>query len=504
MAVTFISRLFGLVRMQLIAWLLGATRLGDVWTLSFMIPNLFRRLIGEGAMSSAFVPILSELTEKEQEQATREFMRNIFSLILLASTLIVSLMILILPWILPELIGLMRAGATSADPEHYARIVLPTRIMFPYLIFISLAAICQGVLNVQNRFALSAATPILLNICIISFGFLMRDWMEYPLWGLCTGVLIGGFLQFFVQWVHLYRLGFRLTPVFRFWNKRTREAFQLWLPSTFSAGVTQINALVSSMVAFNLIAGGAMAVETSTRLMELILGVFAVALSTSLLPALSRQRARNDLAAMSDSLFNAMGVMALITIPAAMGLMLAGPSIINVLFKRGAFDMRSLELTYVALIFHAMALIPIAWYRIVVQIFYAHKQVKLAMKIAIAGATINILGCFLWPRIFPAEIRHCGVALATLCSSWSLLLISIIFASRRFQCLWPKRFTHDLLKILLAALAFIMLWSGDPLHLLSIPMLAIKIAGSIAIYGALTWLLKVEALRSLISRKKTP
>ena len=173
---TTCSRVFGLARDQLIAFLLGTTRLGDVWSLSFMIPNLFRRLIAEGAMSSAFVPILSELSEKESEEAAKEFMRSFFSLLLGAATLIVTLMILLLPVVLPALLRLMSPGQ-AAEPEQIERIVLPTRIMFPYLLFICLAAICQGALNVYNRFALPAATPIVLNISIISCGFLLRDWM---------------------------------------------------------------------------------------------------------------------------------------------------------------------------------------------------------------------------------------------------------------------------------------------------------------------------------------
>ena len=500
--VTMISRVFGLARDQLIAFLLGATRLGDIWAVSFMLPNLFRRLIGEGAMSSAFVPILSEMTEKEQARATLHFMRGVLTLILIVSVLIVTLMVLALPWVLPDLARLLAPGGSLAEAGTYERLVAPTRLMFPYLIFISLASICQGVLNVHHRFGLPAATPIVLNLCIIAFGFGMRDTLGSPLWGLCSGVLVGGFFQFFLQWAYLYRLGFRLWPLMNFWTARTREAVRLWLPTTFSAGVVQINALVSTVVALNLVAGGAMAVQTSSRLMELVLGVFTVALSTSLLPALSRQRARNDDAAMAESLFRGIGVMSMITVPAALGLILAGPSVIAVLFERGAFDARGTRLTYTALIYHAMALIPISWYRLSIQVFYARKRAKVAAGIAVAGALINITGCFLFPGLFPADISHAGVALATLVSSWILFLVAIIWIHRGFALRWPRRLNRDLIMILLAAMSLPLVWMswGDPARILGLGELTIKVFVSCLIYGILVWLFNIAQIRDWMKR----
>jgi len=498
--VTSLSRVFGLVRDQLIAFLLGATRLGDVWAISFMMPNLFRRLIGEGAMSSAFVPILSELTEGGEKEKAREFSRCIFSMILLMACLIVTAVILTAPVILPWILKIMAPGRSMPSPEVHEQIIGPTQLMFPYLIFISLAAICQGVLNVNNRFALPAATPILLNICIISFGFLLKDQWSSPIWGLCIGVLVGGFCQFFLQWIRLYGMGYRLFPVLHFWNKETYEAIRLWLPTTFSAGVVQINALVSSMIAINLVEGGAIALANSNRLMELILGVFTVALSTTLLPAMSRQRSRKDHQGMSDSLFAGLGVMSLITIPAGLGLMLAGPSLIRILFMRGAFDEYGVILTYGALIFHGMALLPISLYRLVVQTFYAHKQVKVVVVIAAMGALVNIVGCFTLPQFFDQNLRHCGVALATLISSWFLFLTTALTAWKRFSLVWPRQLTWDLLKILAASCAFIPLWLGRP-EQMSFLVFVIKVLGSVCIYGILAFVFRVSAFRRIIHRK---
>lgn len=498
---TSASRVFGLIRDQMTAFLLGTTRLGDIWAMAFMIPNLFRRLIAEGAMTSSFVPLLAELSETEQERATHDFIRSFFSLILLLATLIVTLMVLLLPRALPFLLTIAAPAGDAPDPELYAHIVLPTQLMFPYLIFISLAAVCQGVLNVNNRFALAAATPIVLNICIIGFGYSLRNWHDNPIWGMCVGVLCGGFFQFALQWLRLHQLGFRLAPILGFWNQRTREAARLWLPTTFSAGVVQINALISTMIAINLLEGAAIALQSSNRLIELVLGVFTVALSTSMLPVLAKQRSRNDHQALQENLWTGLSTMSMITIPAALGLMLAGRSVIALLFQHGAFDQRSLDLTASALVFHGMALVPISWYRITSQTFYAFKRVRLAVVIAAIGAAVNISGCLLLPRFFQADLAHCGIALATLISSWVLFLLGISQIRARFQLTWPSRLNRDLTKICISALAFVPIWLPIRYHTHGPGTLVFKVLASILVYILFLKLLAVSGLPRLIRKK---
>ncbi len=222
--VTAISRVFGLLREGMIAWLLGTTRLADVWNLAFLIPNLFRRFLAEGAMSSAFVPLLSELRAEGDDAKEREFARAFFSLILMVCLVLTSVMILVLPWVLPWIISVFSVGQGARVP--HACFVFPAQLMFPYLLFISLAAVCQGILNVHNRFALPAATPIFLNVAIIVCGFCLRDSFSNPIWGLCIGVLLGGFFQFFIQWTKLYSMGFHLVPMLRIWHARTRLKYK--------------------------------------------------------------------------------------------------------------------------------------------------------------------------------------------------------------------------------------------------------------------------------------
>ncbi|CAM2005244.1 murein biosynthesis integral membrane protein MurJ [Acanthopleuribacter pedis] len=506
---TACSRVFGLMRDLLTNYLLGTSRSADIWVMAFMLPNLFRRLMAEGVMSSAFVPILAETLggepPEEAEQRAREFARAMFSLILVAATLVVGSIILLMPVMLPFILRVLTpSSGGGSDPEFLARLILPTRMLFPYLIFISLAAICQGVLNTKNRFALPAFTPILLNICIISFGWTLRDHWDSPIWGLCIGVLCGGFLQFFLQWLQLMRLGFPLNPTTRMWTPKTAEAFRLWLPTTFSAGVVQINALVSTAVAVNLFEGASMALFNSNRMIELVLGVFAAAISTSILPLLARQAGKKDEHGMNQSLWAGLSAMSLVTLPAAVGLLVSGAPVLSLLFQRGAFDDRSLTLTYSALIFHSMALLPISWYRILSQSFYAKKKVSISVVVATIAAVVNMAGCFIFPSFFPKNLAHCGVALATLVSSWLLFALALQQAYHHFQVRWPREFTTDLTKVTAAALAFVPIWltpgAGDPEPL----PLILRLVSSILVYGILIVFMRVSWVTRLRRKRGKP
>ncbi len=506
---TACSRVFGLVRDLLTNYLLGTSRIADVWVMAFMLPNLFRRLMAEGVMSSAFVPILAETLGEEPpvqaEQRALEFARAMFSLILVAATSVVGLFILLMPWVLPFILRLLTpSSGQGSDAAFLTQLVLPTRMLFPYLTFISLAAICQGVLNTKNRFALPAFTPIMLNICIIGFGWSLRNHWDSPIWGLCIGVLCGGFLQFFLQWLQLQRMGFGLWPTTRLWTPKTAEAVRLWLPTTFSAGVVQINALVSTVVAVNLFEGASMALFNSNRMIELVLGVFAAAISTSILPLLSRQAGKKDEQGLNQSLWAGLSAMSLVTIPAAVGLLVSGAPVLSLLFQRGAFDERSLTLTYSALIFHSLALLPISWYRILSQSFYAKKRVKVSVAVATVASVVNMAGCFVLPGLFPKNLAHCGIALATLVSSWLLFGLALQQAYRLFEVRWPREFTTDLIKVTLAAAAFVPIWW--PLNGAAIGPgpLILRILSSILVYVFLIYRWRVSWVTRLRRKPVKP
>lgn len=496
-SVTALSRVFGLLREMFVAAVLGTTRLADVWMIAFMLPNLFRRFLAEGAMSSAFVPLLAELRAAGDVRAEQEFARAFFSLIALVSSLVVTVLILILPWGLP---WVLRLFAATAENEVQQACVLPTQIMFPYLVFISLAAVCQGMLNVHNRYALPAFTPILLNLSIIGCGLALRHHLSNPVWALATGVLLGGFLQLAVQWYRLFSMGFRLHLTLKCWTPKTREAVALWWPITLGAGVYQVNIIVSQSIAIGLFTGALSALNYSNRIMELVLGVFAASITTSLLPVLSQQRTRQDMTSLNHTFWRAMEGISMITIPASIGMLLAGPTGLSILFQRGEFDQQSLNLTYGVLIFHGMALVPIAWYRVISQVFFAFKRVRIAVRLAVLGMLSNVALCLFLPPWFHPLNAHCGIALATLTSSWIMVLLGLATLRHAFQINAPPSIMTEMFKMILASASFVPLWL--PVTTQPLPWLPwlLKVVASCAIYGIMSWVLKIRVFRDTLIR----
>ena len=496
---TAVSRVFGLAREVLIASLLGTSRYADVWNMAFMVPNLFRRFLAEGAMTSALVPLLSEAHAAGDERQEREFARAFFTLILIAATIVSAVMIMSMPVVLPALIDFMSPGQTPTA-SNQSDAVLPTQIMFPYLVFVSLAAVCQGILNVRNRFALPAATPIFLNMAIIGLGYGLRNHFGSPIWGLCVGVLLGGFLQFMLQWIQLTRLRFWLWPTLRVWTKRTKEALKLWFPITLAAGIYQVNVLVSQTIAFNLFHGAMAALNYSNRLMELVLGVFATAISTSILPLMSKQKLDPDPSQMRKSLWRGLEALTLVTMPATLGMMLCGYTLISLLFQRGRFDVDSLNLVYGALLVQCVALVPISWYRVVSQAFFAFKHVRLSLALSAFASTINICLCLWLPSLFDPAYAHLGIALATVIYSWILILVAVRLVKNRYALAPEKGFMLELVKITLASTAFVPIWMPFRLEVLPLSTWLFKVGASAIVFVVCCWLMKVRSLESLFER----
>ncbi|MCB9397070.1 MAG: murein biosynthesis integral membrane protein MurJ [Acidobacteria bacterium] len=495
---TACSRVFGLVREMVIAALLGTSRWADIWNFSFMVPNMFRRFFAEGALSSALIPILAEVHDDPEKE--KEFARAFFSLVLLASTVFTAILILLMPVLLPALIQLTSTSLAEGQ-DDLVKAILPTQIMFPFLIFVSMAAVCQGLLNVHNRFALAAATPILLNVSIIAFGLGLQPFLNNPFWGLCAGVLVGGIFQFVPQWIALHRQGISLVPSRQFWTKKTRESVLLWAPMTIGAGIYQVNLLLSQSIAFSLSPASLSALTYSNRLMELVLGVFATALGTSLLPHLAKEKS-SDLSGFSSTLFQSMEGISVITLPASIGLMVAGYPIVALLFKRGAFDQESLNLTYIAVLFHAMSILPLSWYRVTSQAFFAMKQTRLVMILSLFTTVTNISLCYALPHFFPEGARHAGIACATLGYSWALVFISFYLLHRRWKISAPPSFGKETLKMVLASLMVCIPWWPFRVEELPTRLLFLKMSISICLYLATLKLLKSRGLIEIEGKLK--
>ncbi len=412
--VTSISRIFGLVRDQIQAILLGTTFIADSFAIGFILPNLLRRLFAEGNMVASFIPVFTEVSKEKGDEYSKKFFRDIFSILSIILIFIVIIGILISPL-------LVRILYKSAENNIEALNLASTlsKIMFPYLLFISLAALMQGVLNSNGFYSISAASPILLNIVIISISlvyyFFIPKIFDNISYVFSIAVLIGGVVQFVYQIPFVKRLGFSFKPSFDIKDFYVRKMIKLFIPGIFGASIYQINLLVSTAFAGYIGEGRVSAITFANRIHEFILGVFAVSIATVMLPTLSKLISNKENEEANNTLIYSLRLIAIITIPATFGIFILSKEIVMIIFQYGAFSKESTELVSNALKFLSISLFFIASYRIIVQSFYAMKDMKTPVYIAFFSFIINLFSNYLCVYIFKFDII--GIALSSVCSN---------------------------------------------------------------------------------------
>ena len=446
---TFVSRVFGLMREWLRGYLLGTTASSDAFALAFLLPNLLRRLVGEGALMAAFVPVISDYREHSTREELEDFTYSFFTLLLLILLGIVATALIsagLLRFFLPEF--------TKVEGKIDLTIRL-TRLMFPYILFISLAALSQAILNAHRVFIPSAATPILLNISIISFGLLASGMFSDPAYALGIGVLVGGMIQFFFQWPFLATYGIRYRFRFHFSNRGVNQVLRLMVPGAIGAGVYQINALVSQFIAAFLEEGSVAALRFSLTLIELVLGIFVISLTTVILPELSQKSSQGDMEGMKESLRYALRLVFIITLPALFGLIILRYPLITMLFRYGKFTAESVEMVAYALLYHAVGLVGIGGTRVVVQMFYSMKDTKTPVYVAAGVMVVNIVLCML----LSGPLRLGGIALAGSVASYCNFFALLFLIERRIGRVVDRSVVICLFKSLLSAFCMgVMLW----------------------------------------------
>lgn len=404
------SRVLGLVREQVRAHFLGTSLASDAFGIAFQIPNLLRRLVAEGAMSAGFIPVLSEVREQEGDAAALAFARRFFNFSLLVLSVVSALGVLGAGVIVAAFSGL--AGRV-VDPEARELTEALTRWMFPYIALVSWAAVLQGVLNTWRIFWVSAATSVLLNVAIIGVAVALAPGLEQPAWAFAIGVLAGGALQLAFQVPYVFKLGFRWRPEFTI-GPRVRQALWLLVPTVFGAGVYQINVLVSQAVAWGLGDGAVSSLQYSQRLLELTLGVFAVAISTVVLPALASDAAAGALDKVADTVLYSVRLCCFVCFPVTVGLLLLRVETASLLFERGAYGAQSSISTGYALGFHILGLTHIALARVLVPVFYAFKDTKTPVLIAFGSMVVNLSLCYALAPYFDFG----GISLANTASAF--------------------------------------------------------------------------------------
>src|SRR5215813_2573847 len=363
---TLISRITGYLREKVVAMLFGASARTDAFIVAWRIPNMLRDIVGEGAMSSAFIPVYAEVSQTRSEEEARAFVgRMIGTFAFLLATLTVAGILLS-----PILVDLL-AHDFRSRPWQFALTVSLNRWIFPYIFLVSMAALFQGVLNAHHRFAIPAAAPIFMNIGFIATTLVLAPRLEEPSYALAAGVLVGGLLQMAIQWPQLARLKAVGQPALGWRDPAVRSVLLLMTPRLFAYGINTINLTFATRFATELGTSNVSRLYFANRLKELVLGGFAVALATAILPLLSRQALAASREDFKSTLAFALRLLAFVTLPATVGLIVLRFPILRVLLEGGAFRADDTRATADVLATFALGLFFFAVVRVVVPAFYA-------------------------------------------------------------------------------------------------------------------------------------
>lgn len=448
---TLISRLLGLVRDIFIARFLGAGLVSDAFFTAFKLPNLFRRMFAEGAFSAAFIPLYARRLEEQGADKADQFARETMAVLLTLVTLIVILFELTMPWTLSLIgYGLDRAYDPQTGVRPYYLAVLYAHITMPYLLCMTLSALFSGLLNSRGFFSLAAGIPIILNLMMIATlaigGVMALPQRQLGLY-LSLAVILSGFVQMGLAFWGCQRAGIRLAFRRPRLSPNMRRLFFLGLPGLFSAGITQINLLVSHSIA-TLQKGAASWLTYADRLYQLPLALIGIALGLALLPNLSRRLRAGDICGAQNTFHNALEIATFLTLPATCALLILADFFITGLFQRGAFTAETSLQTAKALRYFALGLPAFVLLKIISPAFFAHEDTKTPMQFAILSACINIsLGISLF---FSWGFQ--GLALATSLAAWVNVAGLVLVLRHRNQfpmraALWIK-----FIRILLASL----------------------------------------------------
>jgi len=447
---TFSSRVLGFIRDMVLARLFGATPAADAFFVAYRVPNLLRELFAEGSMSSAFIPIFTEYQTLKSKRDAWELASAVFTTLLTIVTGITILGIVLAPGI----VWLLAPGFHD-DPSKLAMTTLLTRIMFPYLLFISLAALAMGILNSLRAFAAPAFSPVFFNIFIIGCAFFLSPTLPEPILGVAIGVVAGGAAQFAMQLPGLklrgVLFGFRFEPG----HPGVKRIGRLMVPSLLGLSVTQINITVSTILA-SFFAGGPTYLFYGMRLIQFPLGIFGVALATAILPTLSAQAARGALEELRGTVSFGLRMIFFIILPAMLGLILLRQPIVHLFFEHGSFTHADTVATATAVFCYAIGLWAFAGVRIIVAAFYSLQDTKTPA----VTAAIAVAGNIAFSILLMSPLGVSGLALATALAAMVNGGILVAVLNRRLGGVDWTSIGRSSLRVILACLPLVLacLW----------------------------------------------
>lgn len=488
---TMLSRIMGMVRDMVVSRLFGAGLATDAFFAAFQIPNMLRRFFAEGALTAAFVPTFSATLTKQGDEKARELANTCFTLL----TIVMAFITLIGIVFSPVIVGLMFPGF-KAEPGKFELAVLLNRLMFPYIFFISLVALCMGILNTLRHFFTPAISTVFLNISMILAALCLRGFFEAPVTALAVGVLIGGFVQLVMQVPVLWKKGFPLKPDFNFSSPEIRTITLLMLPSVFGVGVYYLNITVSAILASLLPQGSVSYLYYAQRLFEFPQGIFTASVAQAVLPSMSRQAAEGDMDGMKASLSFGVRLMLFITIPAMVGLIICSTPIFSLIFMGGAFKYETVVNSASALMYYSTGLSFVAVTRVLAPVFYALKDTKTPVYTALVTFVVNL--CLSLALMGP--LKHGGLAFASTLSALCNMLMLLWLLRRKIGCFGGRSITVTALKSSAASIPMgILVWYGCSLidwsqggH----KMLKALVLGGAIVCGSALYLLLAKMLRS--------
>ena len=412
------SRVLGLIREQVFAGLFGAGKNLDAFLIAFRVPNLLRDLFAEGALSTAFITTFSKKIATEGDESAWRLGNKVATLTAVFMSAVTLLGIIFAPQIIYVMTGF---GGWS--PEKTETTILLTRIMWPFIMLVSLAALVMGMLNAKNVFGAPAMASSYFNLGSIIGGVALGWWLDphfgtRSLIGLSIGTLIGGLWQLSAQFPPLRRVGYKYRADFHWRDEGVRTVLTLMGPAVIAASAVQVNVLINSAFAARVTDGAGHVIDgpvswlnIAFRLMQLPLGIFGVAVGTVTLPLVSRTAALGDMAGFRSALAHAIRLVTLLTVPAAIGLILLAEPIISVIYQHGRFTAEATRQTAAALQFYAIGLAAYSAVKVLAPAFYALNKRYLPMMVSIFSIMINLV--LNWFFMFKVGLGHRGLALST-------------------------------------------------------------------------------------------
>ncbi len=498
------SRVLGLVREQIFAGMFGAGMAYDAFVVAFRIPNLLRDLFAEGALSAAFITVFTDYDTNRSKEETWRLASNV----LVFFGVLLSLLTLLGIFFADPLVNLLAPNFSQVEGKRELTTLL-TRIMLPFLIVISLAAVVMGILNSRGKFFVPAMASTFFNLGSIiggvSLALLLPRFGQPAIMGMAIGTLLGGMLQLTMQFPTLRKCGFRFTPRLRLKDPGLKRIITLMIPAVIGLSPTQINIFINTNFASSCAEGSVSWLNYAFRLVQLPIGVFGVALSIAAMPVLARHAAKKDIRGMKETMVSSLTMVFSLTIPASIGLMLLAGPIIHIIFERGAFTAFDTLATANTLTLYAIGLFAYSANKILVPVFYALEDTKYPLIAAFIAVAANILII----NLTIDSLQHLAIALSTSCS----MILNFLFLSTVLY--WKtggysvSYLARGLLKIIGAGsvMTVFLFWSRDFFAIQlagglfqACAVLLIIIAAAAALYGVLLHLMGLQELTAVTSK----